>query len=112
MRKKKSREPETSDQKRTLLGVAWYRRGDWERLREISSDRGALEDSFEEWLANAEASLPKLARQGIEPVKIHIDIEELLRWCHSRKCPVDGEARALFAADKLREVTTKKDHSQ
>ena len=108
MGKTKSREAKASDQKRTLLGVAWYKRGDWERLREISSDRDALEDSYEEWLAHAEASLPKLARQGIEPVKIHIAIEELLRWCHSRECRVDGEARALFAADKLRELAQKR----
>jgi hypothetical protein len=92
MSKKRGREPKASDERRSLLGVAWYRRDNWERLREISSDREALEDTYEEWLANAEASLPKLARQGMAPVKVHIDIEEGGLWGH------------IFICQKLKEA--------
>jgi hypothetical protein len=103
MRTKKSREPKASDQRRSLLGVAWYRQEQWGRLLEISSDRDELENTYEGWEANAEASLPKLTGQGIVPLKIDIDVEELLLRCNSRKCPVDGDARSLFTAEKLRE---------
>ena len=35
------------------MGVAWYRRGQWDRLLEISSDRFELENTPEEWKAVA-----------------------------------------------------------
>jgi hypothetical protein len=33
----------------TQLGLAWYSREDWERLREIADDRDKLDDTYEDW---------------------------------------------------------------
>ena len=33
----------------TQLGLAWYGREDWERLREIADDRDKLDDTYEDW---------------------------------------------------------------
>jgi len=103
MSKKRSRKPKALDQVRTVIGVAWYRKEQWDRLLEISSDRDNLDDTYEEWKANAEASLPMLTQEGYVPRKIDVDVEELLRWCNSQKLPVDGDSRSRFTWEKLHE---------
>ena len=103
MEKRVGRKRKTQDKVMTVIGVAWYRREQWDRLLEIAADRDQLEGTYDEWKANAEAALPKLVRSGILPRKIDVDVEELLRWCHAQKCPGDGSARSFFTAEKLRE---------
>ncbi len=61
-----------------------------------------LEATYDEWKANAESGLQKLEKPGIVVRKV--DVEELLQWCNSRGYPVDGKARSLFAAAKVREM--------
>lgn len=84
-----------------VLGVAWYRPEQWNRLLEIAADRDGLEDTYEEWLRFAERSLPQLSRHGILPQKVDIDVEELLQWCNDQNCPVNASARVKFVAEKL-----------
>lgn len=83
------------------VGVAWYRREQWERLLDIAADRDVLEDTYDEWQTLAEETLRNLAKKGIVPRKVDIDVEELLSWCHSQHRPVDGKARSGFVAAKL-----------
>lgn len=85
------------------VGVAWYRREQWDRLLEIASDRDVLEGTYDEWQALAEEALRKLAQPGLVLRKVDIDVQELLSWCHSQNRPVDGKARSEFAVAKLRD---------
>jgi hypothetical protein len=95
---------EEKDRKPKLVtGCAWYRAEQWDRLREISADRDRLEQTYEEWVANAEESLRNMRKAGIYAKKIDVDVEELLMWCEARGQEVDGEARAAYAADMLRQ---------
>ncbi len=87
------------------VGVAWYRPEQWERLREISIDKDVLEETHEEWMQNAEKALQEFRRQGVEPLKVDVDVEELLRWCESRGIAVDGEARSGYTAANLRRIS-------
>jgi len=86
----------------SVTGVAWYRREDWSRLREIASDRTNLDDSYEAWLAGAQKTLPDLAVAGVAARRVSVDIEALVRWCRAEGRPVDSAARAAFVADQLR----------
>ena len=101
--KRKKHKHDDHDSGTTVLGVAWYRREQWNRLLEISSDRDQLEDTYEEWKSIAEKHFDELALPGLPIRKVDIDVEELLSWCGSQDRPVDGEARAQFTAMKLRE---------
>jgi len=98
-KKKKSKSGRLVD---AVIGVAWYRPEQWDRLLQIAADREVLEDTFEEWKVIAEESLKKFAR-GYHLRKVDIDVEELLGWCNAHNRPVDGAARSEFAAEKLRE---------
>jgi hypothetical protein len=85
----------------TSVGVAWYRPEQWQRLREISVDRDELEDTHQEWVRDTEKAIRELNRNGIQCVKVTVEVEQLLSWCQSQNLPVNGEARSRYVAEKL-----------
>ena len=91
----------------TFVGLAWYRPEQWQRLREISVDRAELEDTHREWLRNSEKAIRELNRNGIESVKVPLDVEELLHWCQSQNLPVDAEARSRYVTEKMQNDSEK-----
>ena len=103
MDKRKKRKGEKDDTVDAVMGVAWYRRQQWDRLLEISSDRDELENTYDEWKAMADENFSILVQKGYVLRKIEIDVEELLRWCKLQNRPVDGDARVEFTLVKLRE---------
>jgi len=95
--------PEHGRQPTLVTGCAWYRAKQWDRLREVSADRDKLEETYEEWVANAEESLRNMRKAGIYAHKIDVDVEELLAWCEARGEDVDSKARAAYVADMMRQ---------
>jgi len=104
-RKKKSKSNEAVD---TVLGIAWYTREQWEKLRKVASDPEKLDDTYEDWKVNAEKALRDYAKLGTITRKVHIDVKELMEWCNSLGLPVDGTARSAFAGEKLHEEMEEK----
>lgn len=49
-------------------------------------NRTELDDTYEDWEAQARDAMQTIATQGIQPIKVQVDVER----------PVDGEARAEF----------------
>jgi hypothetical protein len=107
MSKRKKRRPKADHSIKTVMGAAWYRRDQWDRLLEISSDRDELEDTYEEWQLMAEDNLRKLSQHGYAIRKVDIDVEEPLSWCKLNHRSVDGDARSEFAVVKLRGLDKK-----
>ena len=87
----------------TVVGVAWYKPEQWERLLEISADRADLESTHAEWERNAVLAMEWHSRGGLRLEKVPVDVEELLQWCLTRNLPVDGETRSLFVTEILRQ---------
>jgi len=52
-----------------VAGYAWYRPEQWELLRAVSADRDKLEETHEEWAANAEKALQGMREAGIRAEK-------------------------------------------
>jgi hypothetical protein len=90
------------------LGIAWYRREEWSHLLEIAADRVELEDTYEEWLHNAEMRLHEMAETGINAMRVYINVDELQDWCIVQGRPLDGSARAFFTAEKLHQLHKEK----
>ena len=55
-----------------MIAVAWYRRDQWERLRELAADPEKLEPTYDEWLEMAQRKLME-----IDPLS--------RRWVRSRR---------------------------
>jgi hypothetical protein len=98
--RRKSRQLEPSE---IGAAIAWYREDQWERLREISADRDQLDDTYAEWVVKAKKVMEQLAAQGMSIEKVEIDLEDLQRWCARQGIPVNGQARASYAAEKASE---------
>jgi hypothetical protein len=91
-------------QKRMVVCFAWYRPEQWQRVRDISPDADALENSYEEWLGLAEAKLAELRSSGVDVKKVDIDSEQLILWCNERGIEVNASARSRYAAEKQSEL--------
>jgi hypothetical protein len=84
------------------VGLAWYTREGWERLRELAVDRDQLDDSFDEWERGAQAAIAELATIGRVVRKVPIDFEALLAWCQAEDRPLNTAARAEYVTYLLR----------
>jgi hypothetical protein len=84
------------------VGVAWYRKEQWSRLREISEDADRLEETYDEWLGVASESFARFQAAGMPVEKVDIDVNELLTWCQSQGSPVNADSRARFTPEKIR----------
>jgi hypothetical protein len=91
-------------QNRIVVGVAWYRPAQWERIREISADADDLEETYEEWLNSAEQNLKEIKVPGLHLLKVDIDSEQLIAWCNLRGLELNAEARSQYVAEKVREI--------
>jgi len=85
-----------------VLGVAWYRPEQWDRLLALSEDRDELEKTHGEWLKGALRAMGQLEAQGIIAESVSVDVDELAAWCAARNTSINAESRSAFAAEKVR----------
>jgi hypothetical protein len=83
-------------------GIAWYRRDQWARLRELAADADKLDEAYEDWLAGAQKTIVQMTAAGVHVRRVDIDLDELVRWCRYEGRRLDSAARAAFAAERLR----------
>ncbi len=92
------------DKKNLVMGVSWYRPEQWDRLGEVSEDKEHFEITYEESLVDSENKIKQLEAQGYRPVKVEVDVEEMLTWCSAQGLAVTPETRTKFMMTKLREL--------
>jgi len=80
--------------------AAWFRREDYERIREIMEDSDRLPPSFDEWELLAKSRVAKAKRDGIILKPVMLDPDTFVAFCKARKIRPNGEARAKFAVDR------------
>ena len=85
------------------IGLARYRREQWQQLRSLAADRNKLEETYDQWLTFATKRLDKLHCQGIRAEKVDLDVQELSAWCARHGCPLDADARAAYVSEKLKQ---------
>jgi hypothetical protein len=84
-----------------VTGIAWYRRNQWTRLRELAADSDTLEESYDGWLAGAQKALLEMAVNGVRAQRVDVDVEALVRWCQAEGRRLDSAARAAYTALQL-----------
>lgn len=81
-------------------GVAWYRKEDYPRIREIIRDRD-LPPTHAEWLTQAESEERELQSEGKVVARIVADPEEFFSWCMDKRLTPEWTARSEFVLWKL-----------
>ncbi|WP_257168392.1 hypothetical protein [Bradyrhizobium sp. SRS-191] len=102
MRPDRELEDDASVEHVMVLGVAWFKREEWNEVKQICPD---LHDTYDEWLANAEAVADGLASlDGHQVIKAILTADELRRWKRATGREVVGKVRSRLANKKARKI--------
>jgi hypothetical protein len=80
-----------------VVGIAWYKREEYEQIRQVMQDGASLPKDFDAWLQKALQLKEKLKGQGVVAVEAYIDPSEFVAWCRGRGLHVDSSARSEYA---------------
>jgi hypothetical protein len=86
-----------------VVGIAWYSADQWQRMRETVEDADDFEETYDQWLANAESAYQQLSSSELSLERVPIDVDRVIAWCeeHGRRV-----TRASVAAYALNHVKT------
>jgi hypothetical protein len=87
----------------TVVGIVWYRREDWPALGRLFVDAEELDDSYDDWLAQAESTFRQLESQGLIVEKVYMHPVVFADWCRERGLRPDADARSRFASEIARQ---------
>lgn len=87
------------------IGLPWYSREDYPRIRAMMSDRHNLAPTYDSWLAAAENNESVGQQAGLQVIRIMIEPEAFTRWCAEKDVEPDSAARRDYAAEKNSQIT-------
>jgi len=85
-----------------LIGIGIYQKGQWPLLLETADDAEMMIAAYDEWLRGIEILIENIKTVGIEPVRVEIDVYELLAYCRKFNFRNNGETRSQFIAELLK----------
>jgi hypothetical protein len=88
----------------SAVGVAWYRREDYDRLLTVFSDADKLAGTYDDWLAQATAFEERESKRGVRFIRVVIDPDEFPAWCKSQGLDVNAKARMRFASERAAHI--------
>jgi hypothetical protein len=88
---------------KSILGIGWYKENQWDLLLRHAVDKEDLEPTYADWLEGISASIAEISNSQIQCVKIHVDVEEMIKWCKDNDYPFDGASRAVYISLKTKE---------
>lgn len=80
-----------------IVGMAWFKRENYERLLSIFEDSDKLHGTYDEWLAAAENGRKFLEAKGWRVVCVDTDPDDFSKWCIAHGKNFDADARQSFA---------------
>lgn len=88
-----------TDHQPMVQALVWYKKEDWEALREMFTDTERLPLTYEDWLQRAEAMKAQVQADGDAVIKVYIDPETFPQWCEKKGLEMDAEARSQLAIE-------------
>jgi len=85
------------------IGVACYRRDQWEQFLATADDSENLESTWEEWRKNADKCINILRSSGLKVVEVIVDIDELNEYCRKNNLPNNSSTRSSYVAQYVKE---------
>ena len=76
---------------------------DWKRFIEIMEDSETNYETWTQWREGVEGFKIQCQGDGTETVEIFVDLDEFILWCRKNGYSLNGESRAAFVAEKLRD---------
>ena len=83
------------------IGMLWYTREDYPRIRAMMADPHNLAPSYDQWLMAAENNEQVARTAGLMVLRVMIAPDEFATWCAERDLETDGKARARLAQETV-----------
>jgi hypothetical protein len=80
------------------IGLPWYSREDYSRIRDMMADRHNLAPTYDQWLAAAENNETVGRQAGLEIVRVMIEPDTFARWCAEKGVDPNSAARMDYVA--------------
>ena len=84
-----------------VVGLACYRKKDWDKFLELIDDKESMHDTWKEWSKTYLKTKENLTSLGLTVKDCIIDLVELETYCKLKGIKNDGKARSLFVSDKV-----------
>ena len=85
--------------KNTSLKIAYYRREDWEILKQTADDKDVFHDTWDDWLKFIQEAKADYEKQGFRPVFQLVNLDELDLFCKLNGFKNDSRARSCFVTN-------------
>ncbi len=100
----------------SATGILWYRTAkEYRDMLAIFVDADILPDTYEDWLAKAEAVEKIKKAEGVRPIRAYIEPSNFSKWCADNGYDVDAHGRLDFAAAFAAKIVLKEqaaDHNK
>lgn len=98
-KKAKQSHPSATDHQPSVQAMVWYKKEEWEILKEMFVDGDKLPVTYEDWLSRAEQMKNEVQAAGDAVIKVYIDPETFPRWCEQKGLEMNSEARSQLAVE-------------
>jgi hypothetical protein len=78
------------------IGMGWYTPATWRELRAIPEAK--IEMTYSALMRKCERSIAEFRAQGVQVVKIPINVSQMVEWCRKHGYEIDTRGRAAFGA--------------
>ena len=82
-----------------IVGIAWYRRSDWDKLRALFVDSDKLPSTWDDWERRATAMERMAQEQGKRVVRAEIRPKHFADWCIRTGRQPDADARMAWGSE-------------
>jgi hypothetical protein len=89
-----------------VIGIAWYRKEQWFILRQVVENPNDIEDTYEEWLKNANILKKELVDSGLAVEEVDVDMQDVINWCKKGNKTINSNNISEYVVFKLREKNT------
>ena len=87
------------------IGLPWYSREDYSRIRDMMIDRHNLAPTYDAWLAAAENNENVGRQAGLQISRTMIEPETFAKWCREKGLEPDSAARIKYVAEMGAQTT-------
>lgn len=81
------------------VGIPWYERADYERLKSVVAGGQNLPNTFDEWLELAEKFESECLASGNIPHRAPLNTDNFFAWATATGSGIDSGDRVRFAAN-------------
>ncbi|MFC4174053.1 hypothetical protein ACFOYU_18700 [Microvirga sp. GCM10011540] len=90
-----------TDSPRRRIGLPWYSREDYPRIRAMMNDPHNLAPSYDQWFMAAQNNERVAQEAGLEVVRVPITPEDFAAWCSARGVEPGSSARSQRAQEEV-----------